>query len=315
MIRTTKQIKQVDLILCSDIHLREDKPVCRTDDFVNVTQWKKLDFIAELQKKYNCPVLHGGDLFHHWKPSPWLISKTIEHLPKQFYSVAGNHDLPQHNLDLIDKCGVFTLWRSDTLMLINYDESLKGLFPLVGIVCIEGCHWNEIPTGKKNKYDRISNTDRKMLIWHKFTYQGKEPWPDCVEPKASKLLKQYPEYQLIVTGDNHQPFVQEYEGRILVNPGSLSRQKASETHLPRVYLYNAESNTVEPVFIPIEENVITREHLEKEEQRNERIDIFVSQLSENWKVSMSFEDNLQRLEKKNQVRQSVMQIVYKATGV
>jgi len=101
----------------------------------------------------------------------------------------------------------------------------------------------------------------------------------------------------------------------LVNPGSLSRQRASETHLPRVYLYNAESNTVEPVYIPIEDNVISREHLVKEEQRNDRIDSFVSQLSENWKASLSFEDNLQKFEKKNKVRQSVMSIVYKSTEV
>jgi DNA repair exonuclease SbcCD nuclease subunit len=157
--------------------------------------------------------------------------------------------------------------------------------------------------------------NNKILVWHVFTYDGAEPWPDCTAPKGNKLLKQYPEYDLIVTGDNHQPFVQEYKGRILVNPGSLSRQRASETHLPRVYLYNAESNTVEPVYIPIEDNVISREHLVKEEQRNDRIDSFVSQLSENWKASLSFEDNLQKFEKKNKVRQSVMSIVYKSTEV
>jgi len=287
MIRKTK-IKKIDLILCADIHLREDKPVCRTDDFVNVTQWRKLDFISNLQKKYNCPVLCGGDVFHTWKPSPWLLSKTMKHLPEQFFSVYGNHDLPQHNLDLIEKCGLYTLYRAGKVITYTFKD-------------IEMCSWGSVPQDMA-----------KTLAWHKFTYQGKEPWPDCTEPKASKLLKQYPNYDLIVTGDNHQPFVQEYEGRILVNPGSLSRQRASETHLPRVYLYNAESNTVEPVFIPIEENVITREHLEKEEQRNERIESFVSQLNEKWKASMSFEDNLERFEKKNQIRKSVMNIVYQS---
>lgn len=288
MQRTTKKIvetpriRKVDLILCADIHLREDRPVCRTDDFVNVTQWRKLDFISDLQKKYDCLVLHSGDLFHHWKPSPWLLSKTMKHLPERFATVYGNHDLPQHNLELSNKCGIYTLGSAGALEIL------------------EGTHWGQDPIGFN-----------KILVWHKFTYQGKEPWPGCTDPTASKLLKQYPQYDLILTGDNHQPFVQEYEGRILVNPGSLSRQRASETHLPRVYLYNAESNTVEPVFIPIEEGVITREHLEKEEMRNERIDSFVSQLSEKWKVSMSFEENLQRFEKKNNVRESVMNIVYK----
>lgn len=279
-------------ILCSDLHIREDLPVCRLDNFVE-SQFKKLDFISALQKKYDCPVLCGGDVFHAWKPSPFLLSKTIEHLPKQFFSVYGNHDLPQHNLELQNKCGIFTLYKAGFVSIGDDDN-----YTMV--------HWGmEVP-----KHD-----DNKILLWHKFTYQGKEPWPDCVEMKANKILKQFNQFKLIVTGDNHQPFVQEYEGRILVNPGSLSRQRTSETHLPRVYLYYAESNTVEPVYIPIEENVISREHLVKEEQRNGRIDTFVSQLSENWKVSMSFEDNLQRFEKKNQVRKSVMEIVYKTLEV
>jgi DNA repair exonuclease SbcCD nuclease subunit len=307
MIRTTKKIvetvriKKVDLILCSDFHLREDKPVCRTDDFVNVTQWKKLDFISDLQKKYNCPVLHGGDLFHYWKPSPELITATIEHLPKQFYTIYGQHDLPQHNIEAQRKCGIFTLATGKHLTLLP------------------GCHWGQTPDYSDNVEGSFSyivkNPYCRILVWHKFNYVDKEPWPDCADPKASKLLKKYPNFPIILTGDNHQPFVQEYEGRILVNPGSLSRQRASETHLPRVYLYDASTNTVEPVYIPIEEGVITREHLEKEEQRNERIDTFVSQLSEKWKVSLSFEDNLQRFEKKNQVRQSVMSIVYQSLEV
>jgi predicted phosphodiesterase len=302
MIRTTKQNKQVDLILCSDIHLREDKPVCRTDDFVNVTQWRKLDFISELQKKYNCPVLHAGDLYNSWKISTLLAKKTVQHIPNKFYTIYGQHDLPQHNLDLTEKCGI------DLLAEVNKLTILPGI------------HWGQKPDYSDNVEGTFSfiikNPYRRILVWHKFNYTGKEPWPDCVEPKASKLLKQYPDYQLIITGDNHMPFVEEYESRLLVNPGSLSRQKADQiNHRPRVYLYNAESNTVEPVYIPIEENVISRDHLVKEEQRNERIDTFVSQLSEKWKVSLSFEDNLQRFEKKNQIRQSVMQIVYKATEV
>jgi DNA repair exonuclease SbcCD nuclease subunit len=294
MIRTkTKKIietMQIDLIICSDIHLREDNPVCRTDDFVNTTQWRKMDVLCELQNKYNCPVIHAGDLFHHWNPSPGLLSKTIEHLPNQFYTVYGNHDLPQHNMDMVEKCGLYTL-------------QIGGNVEVRELPHMEYIHWGMIPVGKK---------DASILVWHVFNYQGAEPWPGCVSPTATKLLKQYPQYNLIITGDNHTPFVQEYKGRLLVNPGSLSRQKTDETHEPRVYLYNAALNTVIPFFIPIEPGIITSEHLQREKQRDERISTFVSQLNEKWKVGLSFSENLKRFENKNNVRKSVMEIVYKS---
>ncbi len=297
MIRTkTKKIvetMQVDLIICSDIHLREDRPVCRTDDFVNTTQWRKMDVLCGLQSKYGCPVIHAGDLFHHWKPSPELLSKTIEHLPNQFYTVYGNHDLPQHNMDMVEKCGVYTLRTANAVEISANNHGLS----------IEMKHWGEKPLNEKYK---------SILVWHVFNYQGAEPWPGCTSPTATKLLKQYPQYKLIITGDNHTPFVQEYKGRLLVNPGSLSRQKTDETHEPRVYLYNEASNTVVPFFIPIESDVITSEHLQREKQRDERITTFVSQLNEKWKVGLSFSENLKRFENKNNVRKSVMEIVYKA---
>lgn len=281
-------IKTPSAILTSDWHLREDQPVCRTDAFWE-TQWKKIDFISDIQRKYNCPVLHAGDLFNHWKPSPYLLSETIRHVPNQFYTVYGNHDLPQHNLELINKCGVYTLEQAD---------KLNGISP----PGFQFLHWGMNP---------FENEDT-VLIWHIFTYQGKQPWPDCPSPTANKLLKKYPNYDLIVTGDNHQPFVEEYEGRLLVNPGSILRQSVSETHKPRVYLWFSETNSVEAVYLPLEDNVISREHIEIVEKRNERIDAFVNKLNGEYETSISFEENLKRFNQANRIRESVMNIVYKS---
>ena len=108
MKRTLTKVKPPSTILASDFHLREDHPVCRTDDFWQA-QWKKVDFVSELQEKYDCPVLHAGDLFDFWKPSPYLLTETIKHLPNKFFTVYGQHDLPQHNLKLAYKCGINTL--------------------------------------------------------------------------------------------------------------------------------------------------------------------------------------------------------------
>lgn len=293
IIKTDKVFKRADGILTADFHLQESVPVCRTDDFWN-TQWIKLDFISELQKKHNCPVIHAGDLFDWWKASPMLLSKTIEHLPKRFLTVYGNHDVPQHNIELFYKSGVYTLKQAGVLEIF------------------QTCHWLEEPTKPSWQGTWCENTDLNILVWHVMTYQGKPPWTGCTAPMGAKLLRKYPEYDLIVTGDNHKPFVEKHEGRLLVNPGSIFRTTASQMdHKPRVYLWFADTNTVEPVYLPIED-VISREHIEGQAERNNRIDAFISTLNEDWKAEMSFEDNIEKFKQTNNVRQSVMDIIYKS---
>ena len=298
--------KTPNAILTGDWHLREDQPTCRTDDFWK-TQWKKVDFIKHLQEKYNCPVLHAGDLFNHWKPSPRLLSETILRLPKHFYTIYGNHDLPQHNLDLAYKCGINTLERAGVLAVL--DE----------------CHWNQEPkygsfhkekidvTCISDSFPRYIHYGSNILVWHVMNYQGKKPWPGCIDPSAASLLRKQPQYDLILTGHNHKPFVEKHEGRLLVNPGSITRQATDQIdHKPRVYLWYAKTNTVEPIYLPIEQDVISREHIDKISEREDRIDAFISKLDNDWEAGVSFEENLERFEKTNQVRQSVIQIVHKA---
>ena len=287
--RTTLPAFKVDVIYTSDWHLRESTPVCRTDDFWEA-QWKKVSFVAELQKKYQCPVIHAGDLFHHWKPSPYLLSKTIQRLPKNFATIYGQHDLPQHNLELAQKSGIHTLVEAGAMRL------------LVG-----GVHYGLEPCSV------VTWDGKAVLVWHKLVWTGSPPWPGCEEPTARTVLRKYKQYDLIVTGDNHQPFVVEMDRRLLVNPGSLTRQTADQVdHTPRVYLWSAETNTVKPVYVPISEGVISREHLERQARRDERIEAFVSKLDTSWVADVSFESNLERFQKENNISFQVMEIVHKA---
>ncbi|KKL45777.1 hypothetical protein LCGC14_2352220, partial [marine sediment metagenome] len=108
----------VQAVMTADWHLRDSIPVCRTDDFWKA-QWAKVDFVADLQIVYNCPVFHSGDLFHHWKASPYLLSATLKHLPKNFHTVYGNHDLPQHSIELTERSGVHTLEMADALTILH----------------------------------------------------------------------------------------------------------------------------------------------------------------------------------------------------
>ncbi len=161
---------------------------------------------------------------------------------------------------------------------------------------------------------KLVSSSRGVAVWHHFVWDGKElPWPGCEEMTAKKVLKKYPQYDLIVTGDHHKPFVCEYEGRLLVNPGCLTRQVADYTdHKPRVYLWYADTNTVEPYYLTAQEGAVSREHIEVKEERDKRIDAFVSRLSDEWEVGLSFEENLKRFISSNQLRKSVVDLIYKA---
>lgn len=283
-------IQKPDNILCSDMHLREDSPKCWIGDF-QMEQWLSVVTISSLQEKYKCPVIHAGDLFHHWKPSPWLIAQAIDLLPKEFYTIYGQHDLPQHNWELRGKSG------------------LNALRVAGKINVLSGYHYGQqIYTGAS----RDSRFD-KTLVWHHMTYIT-PPFPGAKpDGQAIEILKKYPQFDLIVTGDNHQSFSVKYKGRLLVNPGSMTRQKADQIDFqPRVALWYAETNTIEWVNLPIEENVISREHIDKQDKKQKRIEAFVSSLDIDWEREESFEKNLEIFKNKNRIRKSVLDIINKA---
>lgn len=289
----TKRNKTVSAILTSDWHLREDTPTCWTGDF-NTEQWLSVQCIKNLQKKYNCPVIHAGDLFHHWKPSPWLLSMTIQYLPEQFCTCFGQHDLPAHNLQLVDKCGI-------------------NVLEVAGKLKVLGTHWGQDPPKDTNiNIAYFRDTLKRVLVWHHLTYINK-PFPEAEGGMAEGILRKYPQYSLIVTGDNHCSFTIEYQGRRLVNPGNLTRQTADQIdYKPRVALWYAEDNSIEWVYLPIQEGVISREHLDIKAQRDERIQAFVSKLNGDYEVGLSFEQNLEEFFKKNNVKEVVKEIIYQS---
>jgi DNA repair exonuclease SbcCD nuclease subunit len=295
MMQRTRQIeRKPDAILTSDWHLRETTPICFIGDFQK-EQWTAVKFISSLQKKYGCVVLHAGDLFDHWKPSPWLLSMTISMIPDRFYTIYGQHDLPQHSLELQDKSGINVLRQAEKLTVLS------------------GCHWGQAPNTNFSTNFEFGEGG-KILVWHHLTYQTK-PFPGAEGGMAAGILRKYPQFDLIVTGDNHQSFTEEYQGRLLVNPGNLTRQVADQIAFrPRVYLWYADTNTVEPIYIPIQEGAISREHLEVKEKRDARIDAFVSGLNKDWTAELSFEHNLEKFKQTNIIRRSVLDLVYKAIG-
>ena len=69
-------------------------------------------------------------------------------------------------------------------------------------------------------------------------------WPGQVATDGLGQLEKQKEFDLILTGDNHQSFCITSNGRWLLNPGSMMRMRADQVdHNPIVGIYDTLENT------------------------------------------------------------------------
>jgi DNA repair exonuclease SbcCD nuclease subunit len=292
-----------DAILSADIHLTESTPISRTDDYL-AAQKKKLNFLRGLQEEHNCPVIDAGDVFDHWKPSPWLLRRAYECLPKEMITIPGNHDLPEHSLELYYKSGLALLDAYNTVkvLLFRGDTIHHGQFEIQGI-----------PYGEYEQEDYLQQqTTISMLILHEMIWpSGNQPWPGAEGYTAEQILKNHPNHKLIVTGHHHRAFTVKKDNQLLVNPGSMMRASADKAEYhPRVYLYYSKSNSVIPVYYPIEKDVHNTEHLIQSKEREKRLTAYIKKMNMKWDVNLSFEHNLESFFTRNKTPKAIKELIY-----
>jgi len=303
------RIKKVDAILMADPHIGSTIPECRMDSFFDAKE-KKLDKILDLSKRYECPILIAGDIGDkpQWKNwlLEWIIGKFYGH---NIIAIPGQHDLPNHRLSLWEKSGIGVLAAAEVITLL-------GPHDLASDIIMDSFQIDAFPYGEKIHKVALPNKKlmpRKIAMTHQMVIEDKKLWPGQDAPKGHQLLKKYPEYDLILSGDNHQPFVVEHENRLLVNPGSMMRIRADQIdHRPRVYLWDAKQNKVEPVFLPIESGVVSRDHIEKKENRDSRMSAFVTSLDRDYEIGHLYKDNLKNHFAANRTRREVSERVWES---
>ena len=261
-------------ILAADDHVRNGAPECRTDNYVEAI-FKKLEFRNTIAKEYNIPILHAGDIgdksYFVKDGNGWTSTIYNRHIEAMgsttILCVAGNHDLPGHDIENINQSALGALIKSEDA------ELLDEIPTCINGIDTYGASWDcEIP-----KPTNHSNTN--ILVIHKMIINNLPLWPGQEAPKAQDILKQNPDYDLIVSGDNHQAFTSEYKQRLLVNCGSMMRSTTKQfDHKPCFFLYYPESNSVEKVFYPTDppEEVISLEHIKQKDNTNKRVEKYTN---------------------------------------
>lgn len=303
-------------LACADLHLRDDTPVCRMDDY-RLAQVEKFGFLCRWADKLKVPIVIAGDVFNHWKPSHELVAMVIA-LSKNLKVIAvpGQHDLPQHNLDLLHKSGLGVLREAGWEVLTDGEVFTIGVAvkerismkseerKMVGRFMVRGYAFGEEPP---------KNMEADVLLWHKMTYVGKAPFPGCNAPCCSALAKQFPKVKLIITGDNHQSFVYQHpNGPTILNPGSMTRMDTTQVNFrPRFYAVD-DRLEYNPIYFSIKQGVISNTHLEKEKERNEKLEAFVNRISDDMEVGLSFSENMTRFFDTDRTAKPVREMILSA---
>jgi len=296
--------RKADAILTADWHLRDDVPACRTDDYA-AAMWGKVAWILETANEHRCPLLIAGDLFNRPRPSYALVSKTIDELERidsMIGVIPGQHDLPQHRIGAVNESAFGILLQADSI-----NDPFVG-FPFGA----------ELKPNELNTPMNLSRPLQHVALAHVMCYESMPTFPGAekVGGTAQTILDKLKGFDLVVTGDNHIPFTyRAKDGRLLVNPGSLMRMTAAQAdHRPRVYLWYADTNEVEPVYLPIESGVVSRDHIERMNDRDERIDAYVERMNTDYDVELSFGENLKQYLAANRVHSRVKTIIQEARG-
>jgi len=215
-----------------------------------------------------------------------------------------------HQLSLWGRSGLGVLASAEAIELIGIENQYPLIFDKFKLIPFPYGY----PIGSTEIKDDliISIKDRpQVAITHQMVVENKELWPGQTTSIGHSLLKQFPEFNLILSGDNHTPFVSEFEGRVLVNPGSLMRNTAEqENHKPRVYLWYAENNSVECVYLPICQDVITRKHIDISKSRSSKFDALITRVKEDVEIKLSYENNMRNYLDKFRTKKQVIDRIW-----
>ena len=298
-------------ILCSDIHLSQNKPVARQDkDDWFLVMREHLDELGEIATEHEVPIIFAGDLFDHWKSAPELINFAMNRLP-QMYTIPGQHDLPNHNYEEINRSAYRTLSQAGRIMDMIPTKSCS--------ITSKGHHISvrAFPWGFLIKPADDPNADIKLAVVHAYIWREGYGFHGApVDRNVTEYDKQLASYDAAVFGDNHIPFQYTTStGCHVMNTGGFMRRRADDVKWnPGVGLLMSDGTIIRQELECAKLDVISREHITDERLINDGLKDFVTYLSETQKDSLDFEAAVKEYMTSHDVSQSVRTIITEAMG-
>jgi predicted phosphodiesterase len=266
------------ITLVGDMHISDKKPSCRNDESYQHTCLDKFNQISLHPSDF---ILQAGDFFDFHSVSNALLGDIMlltRLTGKPFYCVAGQHDMKFHSHDLRD-----TALRviADSGYLQMPTTSLSIIDCAISFVSYN----QEIPKPKKGKFN--------ILVIHKMITKDGPLFPGHLGFVTARNFLKTHDYDLVLSGDNHKTFVEEYDGKILVNPGTVMRKTITDKdHKPCFFTFNTDTKELKQHFLKVDYNPFV-EIDETKKTVNEQMLAFVENLKTKVKLEgVNFVDNL-----------------------
>lgn len=259
-------------IFTADWHIRPDRPRCRVDEDWLKTQREQVQFVKKISKERGCPIILGGDLFHKSQVPDSLKSMLIEELHDVFfYAIGGNHDWPYHSMENISNSSFGVLAKARLITPIPQE---------IGRYKHYGHH--------------LSGGNKDVVFIHEPIFASEKDCPPNMKAKtAVQVFDEHPEAKWILCGDVHRGFHVKKQGRHLIMAGALNRQASDYSdYQPKIWYIDIEKDFVEEILVPDDVNLVTDEHIQVKNEREDRIAAFVSLIKSSKKVSLDFESNV-----------------------
>ena len=262
-------------IFTADWHLLHTPPVWRSNEPDWYAAMKRpLEEIYQLSLEHHCPVFCAGDIFNHWYGAikkgecTELLNWAMANVPESF-SIAGQHDLPNHNVAEMHKSAYHNLVLSETIT--NLGSGISTFSKQKIIV-------HSYPYGSKLEPITPTKDFLTIALIHEYACITGSDYPNAPQKAyVHKKVKntKYGGYDIIVYGDNHKGFSTTSGTTKIFNCGTLMRCKSDEeAYRPRVGLLYADGS-IETHYLDISKDV----HLTAEEEvkvmaeREEELDV------------------------------------------
>jgi DNA repair exonuclease SbcCD nuclease subunit len=295
-------------ILClGDFHITSERPTNRTDDWWWTVK-NKLQFVLDIAVKEKVSVIIApGD----FTDSPSLSYSTYSAIlsilqevlnPKlRMLSCFGQHDMRYRTKENSALRALETALAPDFRIIEANEE-----------ICIDNVLFYGTSYGEEVQ-DFSEDSRFKVMIVHKMIIEEKL-WKGQEHYETSTIFIRRHPYNLVVSGDNHSPFIAETKGgRVLINCGAMLRNRIDLIdHKPFVVLFDTTTKSYEKIYIPIREGkeVFQIDTVEKTKERNKNLEAFILGLSENKSTDLTFEDNLRQYIDENKIDPAVSSIIF-----
>ena len=281
----------VTLVWRTDVHLADNPPQSRTDDWTT-TLLDKLDQVGKIAKKVEAQaVLDGGDLFHVKSPSRnshemvGRVADVQTSYPCPIYGCVGNHDVKYGSLEFLEESPLGVLFGTGGMRRL-YDEH-EAVFTNKGVtVRVVGIPYHGT-TYDMERFQQIKKGDEDYLVVvaHVLaSHDGSMFENEDIVSYNKDLLNTDADVYCFGHWHKNQG-IDEIDGKYFVNIGSLSRGSLNQDDLnrtPACAVLNFTKDEIKIIPIPLKvadaADVFNIEKKIQAESRELSMDAFVDSL-------------------------------------